>query len=596
MIQPWTRAAVKVAPSVASVLLLATFGSAFAQQPAPPTAFVNVNLIRMYGERVDADHTVVVRGGRIVALGRTHDLRAPDDAEVVDGRGRYLMPGLTDSHVHITTDMPWAPARPDFGDAPLYLAHGVTTVFNLRGTPSQLDWKRRIEAAEILGPTIYTSGEFVNEPRVITEEDVQREVSQQARDGYDLIKIHEVWTPGEGFSTRRGLSRASYLRVFEAAREAGLPVIGHVPVRLGLEGLLASSGGAVAHVGELNRLHFLLGLRTLLATTAAALILLLIVVGWGAAALLRRLHNGADRSSNVRRPQVLLTGVLALVVPVFAGGFSVGPGGPFYTSIGWRIGTTLFGIGVVLVGLLSVTASVNAWRQPAMPLRSKLPLAVAAMSSATLVLLVGVFWLPFLWRNTEAGIGRVATQLRDAGIAVQSTLVVYEAFDPDASRRVIGDPSFKFLSPQVQTLWRRMAEQRGSRPLEALLVPPRLAEFTRTLTGTFHRHGVELLAGTDAMGLPMVVPGRSLVRELQLLNQSGLPPYEALRTATVNPARFLGEEKEFGAIAAGMRADLFLLERNPLETVSALDQPLGVMVRGRWLQRERLQEILSALR
>jgi imidazolonepropionase-like amidohydrolase len=104
------------------------------------------------------------------------------------------------------------------------------------------------------------------------------------------------------------------------------------------------------------------------------------------------------------------------------------------------------------------------------------------------------------------------------------------------------------------------------------------------------------LAGTDAMGLPMIIPGSSLLRELHLLNQSGLTPYEAIRSATVSPANFLGKEKDFGAIAVGKRADLLLLDRNPLETVSALNQPVGVMVRGRWLPRERLQEILSALR
>jgi len=571
--------------------------SAFAEQPTPATAFVNVNLIRMDRERVERDQTVVVQGGRIVAIGRTSDLRPPDEADVVDGRERYLLPGLTDSHVHITTDMPWAPARPDFGDAPLYLAHGVTTVVNLRGTQTQLEWKRRIEAGEILGPTIYTSGEFVNEPRVVTAEDVQREVSQQARDGYDLIKFHEVWTPGAGFTTRRGLSRDSYLRMFQAARETGLPVVGHVPVNLGLEGLLTSSAGAVAHIGEFNRLHFLLGLRTLLATMTATLILLLIVAGWGAAALLRRVRRrSADYSRTLRRAQILTTGVVAMALPVFAGGFVVGPGGLFYTSVGWRIGTTLFAIGLVIIALLSIAASVKVWRERAVTLRSRLPLAAAAMTSVTLMTLVAVCWLPFLWRNTDAGIGRVAIQLRDAGIAVQSTLVVYELFEAESAQRVLGDPSFKFLPLRVQTLWRRMAEARGLRSFEALIMPPRFPEFTRTIAGTFHRHGVQLLAGTDAMGLPMTIPGSSLLRELHLLNQSGLTPYEAIRAATVNPASFLGKEKEFGAIAVGKRADLLLLDRNPLETVSAFDQPAGVMVRGRWLPRERLQEMLSALR
>ena len=241
----------KRATLLTAAIVLAVFRGAFAQEA--PIAFVNVNLISMDREDVDVGQTVVIRGNRIAAIGQTPP---PSGAILVDGTGRYLLPGLTDSHVHITTDMPWAPARADFGDAPLYLAHGVTTVVNLRGTPAQLDWKRRIATGEMLGPTIYTSGEFVNEPRVTTADDVQRDVAAQARGGYDLIKFHEIFTPGAGFTTRRGLSRESYLRMFESARTEGLPVVGHVPVNLGIDGLLASSGGAVAHVGEFVRLYF----------------------------------------------------------------------------------------------------------------------------------------------------------------------------------------------------------------------------------------------------------------------------------------------------------------------------------------------------
>src|SRR5688572_29736678 len=127
-------------------------------------------------------------------------------------------------------------------------------------------------------------------------------------------------------------------------------------------------------------------------------------------------------------------------------------------------------------------------------------------------------------------------------------------------------------------------------------MPPRYADFTRAIAGSLHRNRVQLLAGTDAMGLPMALPGRSLLRELVLLTQSDLTPFEAIRTATVNPAKFLGQEHEFGTIAVGKRADLLLLERNPLEEVSAFDHPVGVMARGRWIPRETLHSLVSAMR
>ena len=117
-------------------------------------AFVDVNVIPMDRERVEAHQTVLVRGDRIAAVGRSADVAVPPDATVIDGRGRFLLPGLVDSHTHINTDIPWAPARDDFGDAPMYLAYGVTTVVNLSGSPTQLDWRRRVATAELIGPTI----------------------------------------------------------------------------------------------------------------------------------------------------------------------------------------------------------------------------------------------------------------------------------------------------------------------------------------------------------------------------------------------------------------------------------------------------------
>jgi imidazolonepropionase-like amidohydrolase len=104
------------------------------------------------------------------------------------------------------------------------------------------------------------------------------------------------------------------------------------------------------------------------------------------------------------------------------------------------------------------------------------------------------------------------------------------------------------------------------------------------------------MAGTDALGFPLIAPGSSLHRELELLHEAGLTPYEALRTATVVPAAFLGKAEEFGTIAVGRRADLLLVERNPLLDLASLRQPVGVMVRGRWLSRDRLQAMLAALR
>jgi cytosine/adenosine deaminase-related metal-dependent hydrolase len=96
-----------------------------------------------------------------------------------------------------------------------------------------------------------------------------------------------------------------------------------------------------------------------------------------------------------------------------------------------------------------------------------------------------------------------------------------------------------------------------------------------------HDAGVPLLAGTDTYK-PNVVPGFALVEELEYFSEAGLAPYEALRTATANPAMLLGQEDEFGTVADGRRADLLLLSGNPLEGLDALRRLEGVILRGRF--------------
>jgi imidazolonepropionase-like amidohydrolase len=92
-----------------------------------------------------------------------------------------------------------------------------------------------------------------------------------------------------------------------------------------------------------------------------------------------------------------------------------------------------------------------------------------------------------------------------------------------------------------------------------------------------------------------VFPGVSLHEELSLLVRAGLSPYEALKTATVNPATYMDGEQEFGKIEEGFRADLVLLERNPLEDIDHVRTRVGVMKRGRWLSADVLEAALGQL-
>ena len=141
----------------------------------------------------------------------------------------------------------------------------------------------------MLGPTVYTSGPFISEPRVNTPEDLQHDVATQAGQGYDLIKFHEL--PG----TTTGLSLAAYRTMNETAREVGIPLVGHAPVNLGLDVLLQERQ-ALAHMGMLGNSYFF-PLRSnvaFVAVTATAIVLLtLVVFTWAGAAIVAQLRKGA---------------------------------------------------------------------------------------------------------------------------------------------------------------------------------------------------------------------------------------------------------------------------------------------------------------
>lgn len=109
-----------------------------------------------------------------------------------------------------------------------------------------------------------------------------------------------------------------------------------------------------------------------------------------------------------------------------------------------------------------------------------------------------------------------------------------------------------------------------------------------------HAAGAGLLLGADAPQI-LNVPGFSIHRELQLLVEAGLTPAEALTTGTINPARFMGQQDTFGKISAGLDADLILTAGNPLENIAVLREPLGVMLRGTWLSREKIQSRLQLI-
>jgi hypothetical protein len=594
--------------AVASLLFGSTWGLsaqgvAVVESPGAPdapgavTAFVHVTVVPMDRESVLSGQTVLVRDGRIEAVGNAGSVVLPQGALVIEGQGRYLLPGLTDAHMHLDA---FVGARPDFGDAPLYLANGVTTVFNLRGGPEHLLWRERIQKGQLLAPNLYTSGEFINEPRVRTPEEVEKEVVSQARAGYDMVKYHQVLDPESGrYTTTTWLAPAAFARMNEVARREHIPLLGHGPYNLGL-GAALRAGESLAHAGEFNPLYFFPS-RHMAPYMAAALVPFLLLViaclSWGAARGVRRIRRrpAALRShewSRFRRWTVWITVAAALVLLCWL--FLI-PGSLLYGNRGLLVLFTGLGLllGVAALGLAGVAALV--WRRPGDGWLAKAQAALLAVCALALAVSM-THWVPVAWRSSPSGMAKVARDCRKAGIWVQSTLVIYDNLFRLCGPRaleVLDDPALQFLPAELQKEWTE-----GDPPLPPVLAAlfGRYPEFTREVVAALHREGVPMMAGTDAMGVPMVIPGRSLHQELVLLTRSGFSPYEALRAATVAPAQFLGKEQEFGTIAIGRRADLLLVDGNPLEDVAVLSRPVGVMVRGRWLPRQELEVMLEKLK
>ncbi len=196
----------------------------------------------------------------------------------------------------------------------------------------------------------------------------------------------------------------------------------------------------------------------------------------------------------------------------------------------------------------------------------------------------------------EDRIGLLAREAREAGVWIvpTNTMIANVALSSPSAAELAARPQMAYLPPALVQGWVESKERRvgdiNSRPGDG----QRLVELRHRIVKALHEEGVGLLLGSDA---PQTfnVPGFSLQRELSAMVDAGLSPYEALHMGTVAPAEFFEAEDEFGRIAVGLAADLLLLANNPLEDIGASAHPLGVMVRGRWLDRGQLDAGLAAI-
>src|SRR5262245_60105983 len=118
--------------------------------------FKDVSVIPMTSETVLRGRTVLVRDGRIVAIDEGVGKEIPSDARQIDGRGKYLIPGLADMHVHLFCDE-GAPMSGAVDELGVMIANGVTTIRLMIGTPHHLLLRREIERGGMLGPQLWVA-------------------------------------------------------------------------------------------------------------------------------------------------------------------------------------------------------------------------------------------------------------------------------------------------------------------------------------------------------------------------------------------------------------------------------------------------------
>jgi imidazolonepropionase-like amidohydrolase len=206
------------------LVLLVLLATVAAQaKPAPDQralVFTHVTIIDATGAPPSADMDVVIVGDRIADIGKAGRLRVPAGARMIDGRGKFLIPGLWDMHAHTSYKEFLA----------LFIANGITGVRDMGGSPAEFEslqqWRKQIAGGSLSGPRIIAAGTHVDGPKSISRpesinvenrEDARRAVETLKGRGADFIKVYSM------------LSREAYFALADEAKKHGLSFAGHVP-------------------------------------------------------------------------------------------------------------------------------------------------------------------------------------------------------------------------------------------------------------------------------------------------------------------------------------------------------------------------------
>lgn len=452
------------------VLVLSLFS--FITTQAQTVAFTNVNVIPMDTERVLKKQTVIVKDGIILEIGKK--VKIPKDALKIDGKGKYLIPGLMDMHTHLLSDGDDYPDSIAEDELKVMIANGVTTIRLMIGTPEQLILRAKSAKGEIIAPTIYsasphlTGREQGNNFVVKTEEEAREAVRKSKAEGYDFIKITTF------------IDAKVYEAAIDEAAKQNIRVVGHADSRF----------------------------------------------------------VGVERALKARQQIEHLDGYLEMLLK---------PDAPMKGSI------------------------------------------------SDLYIYNPKNWESFDYMD-ESKIPDLAKRTVEANPFVDPTQhFMKNSFGVSRSEESIrAQPDFKFYPKAVQENWLNFYKKNrfvNEVPLEKRA---RWIELRNKIIKAIYDAGGRIMAGSDSPEF-LFLYGFSQHRELKALADAGLSNYAALESATKNTSMFFGTLDKVGTIEKGKKADLILLDANPLENITNTEKRSGVMVKGKYFAQAELNRWLDEI-
>jgi len=454
-----------IAVSTAALAMSCNAQSSSAATAPGPLAIVDVTIIDVAHAQRLPSRTVLIDDGRIAKVGRNGAVAVPPGAERIDGRGKFLVPGLVDMHVHLFNNASHRP--PNDWAFPLFVANGVTGVREMAARPEQIAqvrrWNEGVNSGALIAPRVLAAGVPVDGA---SEDDVRAKVREAAKQGADFIKVFsEVPAP-------------QWRAIIDEARQHHIPVDGHVPAAVTLVEAARAGQRTAEHLMQAYEACSSVG-ESIASRRDVA----------GAAAVELRDHQERE--------------ILETFDPI------------------------------------------------------------RCMQSA-----------------------RMVAQTQQAQVP---TLVLsrFETVPPGSI--FTADPRWPLLRADEQARWRRILGQRSADDTRLAALRWKVScDITRILNSA----GVALLAGTDTP-MPLNYPGYSLHDELELLVECGLSPAQALQSATVQPAQRMNLSNISGSVDIGKRADLVLLDADPLRDIRNLRRIRAVVSAGRLLRREQLDAALG---